>query len=136
MSSCLPYLGFNTLVIIDIAKGCLPLVQFTPNGFTLPLWIAVHVNVFEYLVHYNLNCLSVTVLIDFKFQDFPISFWFLCCACLAYYGAIFPFVSLAKDFFKVEFHMDGDSANFITGKFFFPRGSCTKYISTWIFLTE
>jgi len=48
-------------------------------------------------------------------KDFPLSFWFLCCACLAYYGAIFPFVSLAKDFFKVQFHMDGDSANFITG---------------------
>lgn len=48
-------------------------------------------------------------------KDFPVSFWFLCMACLAYYGAIFPFVSLAKDFFKVKFHMDGDSANFITG---------------------
>jgi len=48
-------------------------------------------------------------------KDFPFSFWLLCMACLAYYGAIFPFVSLAKDFFKVKFHMDGDSANFITG---------------------
>jgi len=48
-------------------------------------------------------------------KDFPISFWFLCLACLAYYGAIFPFVSLAKDFFKTEFGMDGDAANFITG---------------------
>jgi len=48
-------------------------------------------------------------------KEFPISFWFLCMACLAYYGAIFPFVSLAKDFFITEFHMDGNSANFITG---------------------
>ena len=48
-------------------------------------------------------------------QDFPISFWFLCLACLSYYGAIFPFVSLAKDFFKIKFGMDGDGANFITG---------------------
>jgi len=48
-------------------------------------------------------------------KDFPISFWFLCLATLSYYGAIFPFVSLAKDFFKTEFGMDGDAANFITG---------------------
>ncbi|XP_023333048.1 major facilitator superfamily domain-containing protein 1 isoform X2 [Eurytemora carolleeae] len=48
-------------------------------------------------------------------KDFPLSFWFLCLACLSYYGVIFPFVSLAKDFFKVEFDMDGNSANFITG---------------------
>ena len=48
-------------------------------------------------------------------QTFPLSFWFLCLACLAYYGAIFPFVSLAKDFFRQEFDMDGQEANFITG---------------------
>jgi hypothetical protein len=48
-------------------------------------------------------------------QTFPLSFWFLCLACLSYYGAIFPFVSLAKDFFREEFGMDGQEANFITG---------------------
>ena len=51
-------------------------------------------------------------------QTFPLSFWFLCLACLAYYGAIFPFVSLAKDFFRVEFGLDGQEANFITGEQF------------------
>ena len=32
---------------------------FTPNGFKPPLWIAVHVTVYEYLLHYNLHCQSV-----------------------------------------------------------------------------
>lgn len=49
---------------------------------------------------------------------FPRPFWYLCFACLAYYGAIFPFVSLAKDFFRVKFGMDGQNVNFITGNDF------------------
>jgi len=48
-------------------------------------------------------------------KDFPISFWFLSLACLAYYGAIFPFVSLAQDFFKEKFLFTSQEANKIIG---------------------
>eukprot|EP00088_Acartia_fossae_P043034 TRINITY_DN4526_c0_g1_i11.p1 TRINITY_DN4526_c0_g1~~TRINITY_DN4526_c0_g1_i11.p1 ORF type:complete len:594 (+),score=70.30 TRINITY_DN4526_c0_g1_i11:122-1903(+) len=78
-------------------------------------------------------------------KDFPISFWLLCMACLAYYGAIFPFVSLAKDFFKVKFHMDGDSANFITGLIYLVSAPASPLLGllldktgrnvTWCFLS-
>jgi len=77
-------------------------------------------------------------------KDFPISFWFLCLACLAYYGAIFPFVSLAKDFFKEEFDMDGDAANFITGLIYLVSAPASPLLGllmdktgrnvTWVFI--
>jgi len=48
-------------------------------------------------------------------KSFPMSFWFLTLACLAYYGAIFPFVSLAQDFFKTRFGFTSQEANKIIG---------------------
>lgn len=48
-------------------------------------------------------------------QSFPISFWFLSLACLAYYGAIFPFVSLAQAFFIEKFKFSTQDANYIIG---------------------
>ena len=56
---------------------------------------------------------EVVKLSDIK--DFPMSFWFLTLACLAYYGAIFPFVSLAQDFFKTRFSFTSQEANSIIG---------------------
>ena len=56
-----------------------------------------------------------------KFSDvknFPATFWFLCICTMAYYGSIFPFVSLAQGFFKNKFEFDETEANFITGKSF------------------
>lgn len=47
--------------------------------------------------------------------SFPISYWFLTLACLAYYGAIFPFVSLAQAFFIEKFHFTNQDANYIIG---------------------
>jgi len=48
-------------------------------------------------------------------KSFPVAFWFLCIACLAYYGAIFPFVSLAQDFFKTKWGFTSQEANKIIG---------------------
>jgi len=48
-------------------------------------------------------------------KNFPATFWFLCLTTLAYYGSIFPFVSLAQGFFKDKFSLGGSEANFITG---------------------
>ena len=53
-----------------------------------------------------------------KFTDvknFPGTFWFLCICTMAYYGSIFPFVSLAQGFFQKEFQFSETEANFITG---------------------
>ena len=44
-----------------------------------------------YRLHLHLQVVQIS---DVK--SFPVSFWFLSLACLAYYGAIFPFVSLAQ----------------------------------------
>jgi len=48
-------------------------------------------------------------------REFPATFWTLCLATLAYYGSIFPFVSLAQEFFKEQFCLSEVNANFITG---------------------
>jgi len=48
-------------------------------------------------------------------KSFPASFWFLCLACLSYYGVIFPFVSLAQEFFKEKWDFSSDEANRIIG---------------------
>ena len=77
-------------------------------------------------------------------KDFPISFWFLCLACLAYYGAIFPFISLAQDFFKTEFQMSSNEANKIIGLVYLISAPVSPVLGllldkvgkniTWVFL--
>ncbi len=47
--------------------------------------------------------------------NFPATFWLLCIVALAYYGAIFPFISLGQVFFIKKFSLTAKSANFITG---------------------
>jgi len=44
---------------------------------------------------------------------FPLSFWLLSVICLAYYVAIFPFVSLGVPFFQKKFEFTQKNANFI-----------------------
>ena len=54
----------------------------------------------------------------FTFRDvlsFPMSFWLLSIVCLAYYVAIFPFISLGQVFFMKKFDFSSSNANFITG---------------------
>lgn len=46
---------------------------------------------------------------------FPLSFWLLSVVCLAYYVAIFPFISLGQVFFIKKFAFTAKNANFITG---------------------
>ena len=53
-----------------------------------------------------------------RLQDvlsFPLSFWLLSVVCLAYYVAIFPFISLGQVFFMKKFDFSSSNANFITG---------------------
>lgn len=45
--------------------------------------------------------------------SFPLSFWLLSIICLAYYVAIFPFVSLGVPFFQKKFQFTQKNANFI-----------------------
>ena len=46
---------------------------------------------------------------------FPTTFWLLSLVCLAYYVAIFPFISLGQVFFMKKFDFEAQNANFITG---------------------
>jgi len=48
-------------------------------------------------------------------KSFPLAFWFLCLAITSYYGVIFPFVSLAQEFFKTKFDFTSEQANRIIG---------------------
>eukprot|EP00095_Tigriopus_kingsejongensis_P003253 maker-scaffold69_size418775-snap-gene-2.22 protein:Tk03253 transcript:maker-scaffold69_size418775-snap-gene-2.22-mRNA-1 annotation:"hypothetical protein DAPPUDRAFT_59685" len=53
-----------------------------------------------------------------RFSDvltFPPSFWLVSVICLAYYVAIFPFISLGQVFFIKKYGLEAKSANFITG---------------------
>ena len=77
-------------------------------------------------------------------KDFPISFWFLTLACLAYYGAIFPFVSLAQDFFTTKFNFTTAEANKIIGLIYLISAPVSPLLGllldkagkniTWVFL--
>ena len=48
--------------------------------------------------------------------SFPPIFWFCSIVCLAYYVAIFPFISLGQVFFMKKFDMSSSEANFINGR--------------------
>ena len=47
---------------------------------------------------------------------FPPTFWLLSIICLAYYAAIFPFISLGQVFFMKEFMFNKSEANMINGR--------------------
>ena len=50
---------------------------------------------------------------------FPSIFWFCSVVCLAYYVAIFPFISLGQVFFMRKFDMSSGEANFINGSYYY-----------------
>ena len=47
--------------------------------------------------------------------SFPFIFWFVSIVCLAYYVAVFPFISLGQVFFMTKFGFSAKEANFING---------------------
>ena len=58
--------------------------------------------------------------------DFPATFWFLSFICLAYYVAVFPFISLGQVFFMKKFGFNKSNANFING----------TYVATFIYIAK
>ena len=78
-------------------------------------------------------------------RNFPVSFWFLSLACLAYYGAIFPFVSLAQDFFVSKFSFTNQEANKIIGLIYLVSAPASPMLGlvidktgrniSWVFLS-
>jgi len=77
-------------------------------------------------------------------KSFPVSFWWLTLACLAYYGAIFPFVSLAQDFFRTKWNLSSQEANKIIGLVYLVSAPASPLLGlmidktgrniTWVFL--
>lgn len=47
-------------------------------------------------------------------KDFKLTFWLVCIICVAFYCAIFPFITIAKDFFQDKFHLSPDDANYLS----------------------
>ena len=56
---------------------------------------------------------------------FPPTFWLLSIICLAYYAAIFPFISLGQVFFMKKFMFNKSEANMINGRA--SQSISTKY---------
>ncbi|TRY74960.1 hypothetical protein TCAL_08667 [Tigriopus californicus] len=56
---------------------------------------------------------SLIRLADIK--QFPLQFWIICFICVAYYVAIFPFVSLGQVFYIQKFDFSTEAANTING---------------------
>ena len=47
-------------------------------------------------------------------KQFPVYFWLIAIICVAYYIAIFPFISISKEFFKNVFHYTAVDANHLS----------------------
>ena len=84
---------------------------------------------FESIAHFyfvkNIIGISLIRAIIFLFQiqikdikTFPVSFWLVSVVCVAYYVAIFPFISLSKPFFKRKdgFGFDDSQAAILQSK--------------------
>merc|ERR1712088_636141 len=67
----------------------------------------------ETMLHLEIDETEVVRLRDIF--SFPPIFWFCSIVCLAYYVAIFPFISLGQVFFMKKFGMSKSEANFING---------------------
>ena len=48
-------------------------------------------------------------------KEFPATFWLLCLTTTAYYGSVFPFISLGQGLFRTEYGYSSQQANFIIG---------------------
>ena len=70
----------------------------------------------ETMLHLEIDETEVVRLRDIF--SFPPIFWFCSIVCLAYYVAIFPFISLGQVFFMKKFDMSSSEANFINGRVF------------------
>ena len=68
----------------------------------------------ETMLHLEIDETEVVRLRDIF--SFPPIFWFCSIVCLAYYVAIFPFISLGQVFFMKKFDMSSSEANFINGR--------------------
>ena len=65
-----------------------------------------------------------TIFFQIEIKDiktFPVSFWLVSVVCVAYYVAIFPFISLSKPFFKRKdgFGFDDSQAAILQSKFMY-----------------
>merc|ERR1712038_1691729 len=67
----------------------------------------------ETMLHLEIDETEVVRLRDIF--SFPPIFWFCSIVCLAYYVAIFPFISLGQVFFMKKFGFSAKEANFING---------------------
>ena len=46
-------------------------------------------------------------------KDFPLSVWLIFIICVAYYVAVFPFISLGLVYFQSKFHLSAGNANIV-----------------------
>ncbi|KAG5897440.1 hypothetical protein JTB14_002701 [Gonioctena quinquepunctata] len=63
---------------------------------------------------------EVVKLTDVK--DFKASFWLVCVICVLFYCAIFPFITIAKDFFMKRFEMSPEDANTLSSIIYIISG--------------
>ena len=90
---------------------------FTVMSFICSILLGLMDRRREKVIQRNVNPSGETETVKFSdVKNFPATFWFLCICTMAYYGSIFPFVSLAQGFFTKKFDFSEPQANAITGR--------------------
>nr|XP_023019142.1 major facilitator superfamily domain-containing protein 1-like [Leptinotarsa decemlineata] len=77
-------------------------------------------------------------------KDFKASFWLVCVICVLFYCAIFPFITIAKEFFKDKFNFSQQGANTLSSIIYIISGVSSPILGliidkigmniTWIFV--
>ncbi|KAJ8934927.1 hypothetical protein NQ314_013086 [Rhamnusium bicolor] len=73
---------------------------------------------------------DVVRLMDVK--DFKATFWLVTVICVTYYVAIFPFITLAKEFFHQKFNMSNQAANSISSIVYLISGIASPLLGLFI----
>ena len=90
---------------------------FTVMSFICSILLGLMDRRREKVIQRNVIPSGETEMVSFSdVKNFPATFWFLCICTMAYYGSIFPFVSLAQGFFTKKFDFSEPQANAITGR--------------------
>lgn len=85
----------------------------------------------ERILQRNDNISGETVrLTDIK--DFKSTFWLITVICVTYYVAIFPFITVAKEFFMDRFHMSKQDANNVSSLVYLISGIASPVFGLFI----
>ncbi|CAG9858502.1 unnamed protein product [Phyllotreta striolata] len=65
-------------------------------------------------------------------KNFKLTFWLVCLICVTFYCAIFPFITIAKDFFQKRFNVTSQEANDLTSIVYVISGVSSPILGLFI----